>query len=472
MAKLLDHITARLREVTGTPPSASTMESARQLLIDRWNASGTLSSADVNAVVKALQPTNSGTTKAVEAAGLGEANAQPLRPSASSTTPSLAQAARGGPTPALSPLSLLQNTSKRQRRILADDEWARAAEEDRVAAAVGRKTDHTKHLEHVGFQKKLLDHQLAERDAEKEAERRRKRQMQDDMTKLIEDNREATRREAQEAHDKAAKEKEFRARQQRELDEAREQQRIEEHNEQVRQALLAEQELQRLRDLDLKRKNEERAEWYRLLQLNQQRMEEKKHTKEKEREEGRMYMKLYADNLDRLDRERAEQKATKEARAAVFRRLAEGVASCHQKKEQDMDSRIEAEFQEQLSKTLADEAFRRDRNKRREVETHRVLEQQMALKKTEEEREREASRKLAEAMREQERIAREQEDLRKQAAKSEAARLNEFLNTQLQLLHCKETKPLETSITRPLSRAKTMFSPTRYRPSPSPQLNH
>ena len=96
----------------------------------------------------------------------------------------------------------------------------------------------------------------------------------------------------------------------------------------------------------------------------------------------------------------------------------------------------------------------------------------MALKKTEEEREREASRKLAEAMREQERIAREQEDLRKQAAKSEAARLNEFLNTQLQLLHCKETKPLETSITRPLSRAKTMFSPTRYRPSPSPQLNH
>ena len=99
-----------------------------------------------------------------------------------------------------------------------------------------------------------------------------------------------------------------------------------------------------------------------------------------------------------------------------------------------------------------------------------MLDQQQYEKNELKRQEREAARLAAEAMTAQAQEAARQEAPRKSAAKGEAARLKEFLTTQVQLQHFRETRPLETSITRPESRAATMFSPSRYTPSPKPAL--
>jgi len=179
-------------------------------------------------------------------------------------------------------------------------------------------------------------------------------------------------------------------------------------------------------------------------------------------------MRQYAENLEKQDRARAEQWARKQARAQAIGQLAQIVAGHHMKKEMDLNSKIEAEFNEQTRRSIEDEQNRKERNRQRSVDTQKTLQDQMDLKRHQEQRERDEAVRLAAAMRDQELQERQEEANRRLAARMEAKRLNDFLNTQLQLQHHRETKPVETSITRPQSCAKKMLSPTRYRPTPSP----
>lgn len=362
---------------------------------------------------------------------------------------------------------LLMSTTHRQRQMMADAEWIRAAEEDRVGGMVRKKEERQNRSNAMNKQKDLLDQQRAEHDRQKEEDRQHRLRMQREMDEHIEEHRRLTFQERQEAFDKSTKEKRFREDQQKQLDQQREKQRQDEHEQQVREYMMAKQELQRQRDLEMERKREEKSEWRRMLQDNQERLREKAAQKEREREIDRNFQKQAADSMDRQERERAEAKARKQARAEHFKKLADGVATMFERKQQDLGSKIEAEYQEQLRREQQDERDRRQRNKQRTQETQEMLRQQCAEKKRQEEKERDEARAFAQYIRDQQKEAQHQEECRRQAARAEAQRMKEFLNTQLQLNHFKETKPLETSITRPESRARTMFSPSRYTPSPT-----
>jgi len=146
---------------------------------------------------------------------------------------------------------------------------------------------------------------------------------------------------------------------------------------------------------------------------------------------------------------------------AYFGKLATQASAGAVKKEMDLGNKIEMEYREQLRRSLEDEQNRKMTLKRKLEETNRTRDRQCAEKREAAEEERRQSRLLAEAMREEAAQAAYQEKCRKLAQRNEAQRMREFLNTQLQMMHYKEARPLETSIMRPPTAAKHMYSPVR-----------
>jgi hypothetical protein len=365
---------------------------------------------------------------------------------------------------------MLLNTSKRQRQMLADAKWIEQAEDDREQGFLRRKEEKQKETDRQRRQREALQSQLDEHDRDRQAAARARRKAQDDMTQAILDNRNATMQEKRDAFNRAQREKDFREKQVGEMEQQRENQRSQEHNEQVRHMMMLQQELQRQRAAEAEQKATEKAEWKKVLSENEERLREKAMAKERTRAEDRRYQREYEENLDRVERERAEARARKEARAAKFQQMANVVAEKHLKKVQNVDDKIEAEYDEQQRRSLEDERNRRLRAKQRILETHEVIQNQLAEKEAEKARRKAEERRLAEALAEQAEEAARQERARKAAMRSEAARMKQFLSTQLQLQHFRETRPLETSITRPESRGTTMYTPSRYTPSPKPTL--
>jgi hypothetical protein len=299
---------------------------------------------------------------------------------------------------------MLLNTSKRQRQMLADAKWIEQAEDDREQGFLRRKEEKQKETDRQRRQREALQSQLDEHDRDRQAAARARRKAQDDMTQAILDNRNATMQEKRDAFNRAQREKDFREKQVGEMEQQRENQRSQEHNEQVRHMMMLQQELQRQRAAEAEQKATEKAEWKKVLSENEERLREK------------------------------------------------------------------AEYDEQQRRSLEDERNRRLRAKQRILETREVIQNQLAEKEAEKARRKAEERRLAEALAEQAEEAARQERARKAAMRSEAARMKQFLSTQLQLQHFRETRPLETSITRPESRGTTMYTPSRYTPSPKPTL--
>lgn len=361
--------------------------------------------------------------------------------------------------------NLLMSTTRKQRQMMAESDWIQAAEQDRRDGIEKKKLEKLDHLKAVGTQKTVLDMQLREHERRKEEERLERLRIQNEVSEGIRHHQELTRKEREDAHLKSTKEKMFRELQQRQTDQLREAQRLEELREQARQTELAQQELILAKENERKKKLQEKAEWEKVLEDNRKKLDEKRYLKEVQKESDRQFQRDANAQMEKQERERAEAKAKKEARSAVFESLATVVAKQMMGKQQDFSSKIEAEFQEQLRRSVEDEQNRKCRLKSMNRETQEVLNSQIAEKKRRDEEAREQDRRLAEELKEQARISFEKDECRRLAAKAEAQRMKDFLSTQLQLQHFRETKPLETSITRPLSRAKTMLSPSRYTPS-------
>jgi hypothetical protein len=470
LSKLMTRIVQECRR-SGVEASAPLMDEAQAILKSRL-ARGSLSDRDLRSIVRQISGcrAESATPDPTYDAQLHEvapASKQQPKQTRADEAPTAAHPIAASPAPSSIPSELLLNTTKRQRQLLADAEWIKQAEEDRVQGAMKRKNEREHRTERQRAQRNALNEQLSEHERQKRAAAEARRKAQDDMTQAIRDAQEEARRERQEAMMKAEREKEFRERQANEMERAREEQRIQEHNDQVRHMMMTQQEIQRQRDEEAAAKLREKEEWKQVLSANEQRLLDKARKKDAERAEDRRFQKEYEDNLDRQERERAEAKARKEARAATFQQMANVVATMHAKKVQNVDDKIEAEFQEQQQRSLEDERQRRLRAKQRIAETHEVLKEQQHMKDLEKQREKEDAKRLAQAMKEQADEAARQERARKAAAKAEAARMKDFLTTQLQLQHFRETRPPQTSIARPESRGKTMYSPSRYTPSPT-----
>jgi hypothetical protein len=460
MPKLLERAVQEARR-HGVVVDADFVDHARTTILRKLE-SGNIADRDFSEIVR-----SSGVRRA-DTADLPQAPAEKRRNDVAQ--PAAVNDFLSSQTPEPSASQLLLNTTKRQRQLLADHKWIQQAEDDRDAAAVRRVQERQGRWDHHKQQRSALDTQLDEHNLQHAAEMAARRKAQDDMTQAVSDAREEMRKERETAFQKAQREKAFRERQVKENEDARERQRVQEHNDQIRHMMLIQQEVQRQRDEEAAARSRQKSEWQKVLRENDTRLAEKAHARERQLAEDREFQRNYAENLDRQERERAEARARKEARAATFQQMANVVAQMHAKKVQNVDDKIQNEFEEQQRRSMEDERQRRLRAKQRIMETHVVLDQQQHEKNELKRQEREAARQAADAMAAQAQEAARQEAARKHAAKLEAARLKEFLTTQLQLQHFRETRPLETSIARPESRATTMFSPSRYSPSPKPTL--
>lgn len=399
------------------------------------------------------------------AAAVNESEPSDAAPSGAALPPAAAAAASSSHESVQRAKALLMNTSKKQRQMLADEEFARAAAEDRAKGIAGRVDDRHQHMLAMKRQRAILDSQIEEHECKANQERVEAMRRQKEMDEHIANHRALTRQEHQEAFDKAMREKQVREDQQRQAETERERQRTEEHNDQVRQCMMIREELAKQRREDLERKLREKAEWKKVLEDNEMRLQEKLRKKEVEREVDQKFQREYAESLDRVERQRAEVRAKKDARAQHFGKLADNVIQSFNRKQAEVGNKIEMEYQEQVRRTIEDENNRKQRNKERLLDCQETRRRQIAEKEVRETEEREEERRRAEALRLQNLEAQRQEDARRQAARDEAQRLKQFLNTQLQLQHFRETRPLMTSITRPESRARSMYSPQRYSPS-------
>lgn len=359
--------------------------------------------------------------------------------------------------------TLIANTSKKQRKILADREWSKKVEEDRVNGRLMAVKDKEDHFQRMMAQRKTLDQQKAEIDAYR-AEQARLRQLQkEQMDEHIAEAQFLTKKEKEEAHNKAVADKKFRERQQREADEERMRQREQERQDQLRQVLMFQEEERKQRDAERQAKLDKQAEWKRNLEDNERKLKEKAEAKVHEREEDREYQRRYAENQIRLEKEREDTYARKADRQRKFQSLADVVAKQFEAKEQNLNSKIDEEYQQQLDRNISDERSRKQREKERTRDCLNFQQQQLAEKRRQQEAEREEGRRIAERVRQEIELNHQQELAQKIASRQEAARMRQFLDTQLQMAHYKETQQPETSIMRPPEVAANMYSTARVR---------
>ena len=448
---------------------ADTLALARSSLLQKWSEhQGNMSDRDLRQVINAVAATKR------SASAMDAPTTLPKLTSA--TGP---RAITPGVNPTTHPIDFVDgentsahhSTTRRQRAMMAEQEWIAAAEEDRVMGAVMKQREKEMHHEAMQKQRDYLDRQLAEHHQQQEANRREKLRLQKEMDDNINQARFLQRQEQQNALKKAQRERDFREKQRLEQESERERQRVEEHNQQVKQSMMVQDELRRQREADLQRKLREQDEWKKTVQENQEKLMEKSKEKEKIKALDREYQRIYNEAQLKQDRERQEAKDRKEKRLNYFQGLASGVAALFQAKEQDQTSKINAEYERQQQKALEDERNRARAQKMRlqnclETQTHQIAE-----RKQREAAEKEASRRYAAELQAQAQESFRIEDEKRKAAKIEAMRTRDFLGTQLQMAHVKETKPLETSITRPISVATTMFSPSRHTASATPGMH-
>lgn len=359
-------------------------------------------------------------------------------------------------------VSLRNNTTKRQRQILADDEWAKAAAADKMNAVNARISEKDKKIKATMEQKRQLDEQKEEMQRRRDEESRLRKQMKQEVDEQIVNSRIASRKEKEDAHIKAMKEKRYREDRQASIDVERERLRRHDLEDQVKQCEVQQNESRRRREEESRHRVEQKEEWKKVLLGNEGKLKERERDKERERETDRMFQRKYAENDTKVERERSEAMNRKVVRQQYFQSLADGVAAMFLSKEQDFTSKVDAEYEQQLLRQVIDENNRKIRHKaclqdclssqKKQIEERKRLADQVKLEE----------RNFANTLREQSQQAVENEAARRHAARSEAQKMREFLNSQLQMAHFKETRPLETSIAKP----KGESSPQRFSASP------
>lgn len=488
LSKILIRIVSELK-TRGVEPTAEMMDAARRKVVSQWSSG--MTDKDIRSIATDLAK-GARQQRVVAQSAMTDApiSASRMTPPPAELdlpvlTPPVVAAAKpnaGIPTkanfsPAVSTATeqaselktLMRNTTRRERENLANAEWISAMEKDRIDGIQGKKDDRTTVQKTRSKQRGTLDTQIDEHKIEAEAERKRQKQAQDDMTAHIENHRYLTRKEKQAAFDKEMKEKSFRASQQEMRDRDREEARTKEHNDQVRHCMMVREELEKDKQDALTKKAKERKAWEKVLCDNNDRLEWKAKQKEREVADDRAFQKNYADRLDRIEKERADTAARKGARAQYFQKMADGVAAQFMAKEQDLTDKIESEYNAQLDAAMKDEQHRKQKFKERTDDCQSTIKKQMLESVARKKAERVEAKIQADLLGVQIQEAKHQEQCRKMAAKQEAQRLKKYLGSQLQMTHFKEARPLETSIARPPSRSTSMYSPSKYTPSLRPE---
>ena len=354
--------------------------------------------------------------------------------------------------------SLIVNTTKRQRKILADREWARAAEEDRINSRVMAVKEREDQARAMAEQRAKLDEQRGELEARREEERRMREAQKQQMTDHIALHKQLTLKEQQEARDKAIAEKKVREQQHREASEARERGRQQDYDDQMRRLAIINEQQRAQREADISAKVRKQQEWRSVMQQNEERTRDKALRKEHERAEDREYQRKYKENQDRLEAERAALYARKDAKQRQHLALADRVAEQFNAKEQSHLDKIHTEYEAQMRNDQEDEANRKRINKQKMQECLNFQQQQIAEKRRQEEERKADERRQAEEVRQQILENQRQEQAKKMMQHQEQLRMRQFLNTQLQMAHFKETQEPETSIMRPPHAAVNMFN--------------
>jgi len=476
--KMMKRIEVLLRrEIGNKQPSPQQLDQAFTMLMSRVQQ-GPLSEKDLKSIasqVAKYQPPQQAQQRSTAAAASQQPNPsaddytnarQP--PSTNHTpapaTPSINSSLYGGGSQGPEDHSvLIANTSKKQRKILADREWSQQVEEDRINGRLMTIKEKEDRFQRMMDQRKTLDQQKEEMDAYRAEQARLRELSKKQMDDHIANTQFLTRKEKEDAHQKALDDKRFRERQQRETDEARMLQREKDRQDQLRQTMMFQEEERKQRDAERQAKRDKQMEWKRNLEDNERKLQEKISNKEAEKEEDREYQRKYAENQERLEKEREESYARKAERQHRFEKLADVVAQKFEAKEQNMSSKIEGEYQRQLDQNLKDERDRKMREKSRTKDCLNFQQQQLAEKRRQEEADKEEGRRIAEKVRQEIEDHKKQELAQKIASRQEAARMRQFLDTQLQMAHYKETQQPETSIMRPPEVASNMYSTARVR---------
>lgn len=290
---------------------------------------------------------------------------------------------------------------------------------------------------------------------------RQKQQMNDHIAM----HKQLTQKEQQDARNKALEERRIREKQHQEASEARERARQAEYDEQMRRLMIINEQQRAQKEADLDSKRRKQAEWRDVLHQNEERTRDKIIQKENEKAEDREYQRKYKENQERLEAERQAFYARKDARQKHYLNLADRVAQQYNAKDKGHLDKIQSEYDAQLRNELEDEANRKRLNKQRMTDCLNYQQSQIAEKNRQEEQRKADERRQAEEMRQQILDNQRQEQARKMAQHQEHLRMRQFLNTQLQMAHYKETQEPETSIMRPPHVAANMFNTANIRSS-------
>eukprot|EP00742_Colponemidia_sp_Colp-10_P014985 GILJ01017077.1.p1 GENE.GILJ01017077.1~~GILJ01017077.1.p1 ORF type:complete len:507 (+),score=120.88 GILJ01017077.1:26-1522(+) len=359
--------------------------------------------------------------------------------------------------------SLIVNTSKRQRKILAEREWSKMAESDRINAKVMDLKEREDHINLMAKQRDKLDGQKRELDQKREEERQMRERQKQQMNDHISMHKQLSLKEQQDARNKALEERRIREHQHQEASEARERTRQQEYDDQMRRLMIINEQQRAQKEADLNMKKKKQSEWRDVLHQNEDRTRDKLLQKENTKAEDRDYQRKYKENQERLEAERAAFYARKDARQKHYLDLADRVAEQFNSKDKGHLDKIQSEYDAQLKNEQEDEANRKRTNKQRMADCLNYQQVQIAEKNRQEEQRKADERRQAEEMRQQILDNQRQEHARKMAQHQEQLRMRQFLNTQLQMAHYKETQEPETSIMRPPHVAATMFNTANIR---------
>jgi hypothetical protein len=458
--KLLLQVESRLR-IRGVAPTQALLDEAAAQLRSEWDATGTLQERSVADVTRRVAQ-KSLSQRATPVVG----NVAPFSgPDAGAQAPLIAvQARAAASTPKVTELppivtpELVQNTSKRQRQILRDREWFEAAENDRRMGIAGRIQDRTSRVDAMSAQRRRLDEQLDEERRNKEAAAQERLRQRDAMTAAIEQEREHRRQEQEADRQRARAEGEFRMRQQRDAIQRRQDERNADRADQLRSCMLIQQEQEQARLAEREARTQQRADWERAQRENARDQEQRKARKDREREEDRDFQRRHAESLEQQDQQRAAVAQKKAERREALLKMADAVASQVHERESRWNDKVDSEWKSQMEADRDEMRQRKLDNRSKAIDTQNQVAEQQRQQAEAKRRQAEEDRRIADAMREQERLEREHKLQQKRDALEGGKKFREFLDSQVQLAHFKETQQPETSIMRPPHIAATMYA--------------
>eukprot|EP00758_Cryptobia_borreli_P006421 Tbor_TRINITY_DN5149_c0_g1::TRINITY_DN5149_c0_g1_i1::g.26124::m.26124 len=467
-AKLLVRVAALLKK-SGGQPCPETMEVSKRLLdqkLSRNNRSGTLSDRDIKAIVREAkkQTTNKShklphpnPNSSIDNVHDEESSFNNNSRRGDSILPPMGLSVSPINIPHMSVASheMIENTTKAQRRRLADQEAVRLMEEQQAKGLEREKQEKEHQLYLKRTQRKILDEQIEHIKKKREADRLRKEEERKEMEALIEYHNSLTQQERQAIHNRTMSTGKFCLNQMLAANEEKRNRNKKMHDDEVKFLKELEEMEKRQSEEEVKKKLDKQGEWKKVSLENDKKMKEKMLEREKEREKDREYQRMYSENEERLEKERAEMYSRIAQKQTSFQQLANEIALKSKNRDKTLDEKIKSDYANQIREYEEEERRRKMRIREEIRKCNDFQLQQIEEKQRIRAQQREEERLAIESIRQQEETYNKEQKLKEQLKKAEALKIYEQLNTQVKLSHYKETLPIETSIPR----SYTVYSP-------------